>query len=42
MLIGANHKLVTFEQPGNESSCQYELVDAIRVCCSMDEVIMRP
>jgi len=31
----------TYQQPGNEASCIYELVDAIRVCCSIRKVRVR-
>jgi len=29
-LVGPNHKLAVYKQPGNEASCMYEVVDTIR------------
>jgi len=35
------HKLVTYDQPEDEASCKFKLVDAIRVCRGIDAVIVR-
>jgi len=35
------HMLAAYQQPGNKASCQYELVDATRVCSSNHEVRVR-
>lgn len=38
MLVGLNHKLAVYKQPGNKASYVYEVVDAIRACSSTHEV----